>query len=106
MAIERGPVVYCVEGADHDGQALNLYLPDDAVLTPEHRSDLLGGVTVLKSVARAARRTEGGSSASSPMALTMIPYYAWCHRGANEMAVWMPRTQELAEASLVQPKSK
>ena len=36
-------------------------------------------------------RTEGGEVQTKPAALTMIPYYAWCHRGANEMAVWLPK---------------
>lgn len=96
-AIERGPIVYCVEGADHDGRVLNLVLPDDAQLTPEHRADLLGGVTVLRGQALAASRSEDGTVQTKPAPVTMIPYYAWCHRGANEMAVWLPQTVERAQ---------
>ncbi|MEN8255715.1 MAG: glycoside hydrolase family 127 protein, partial [Verrucomicrobiota bacterium] len=48
VAIERGPLVYCAEGADHGGKALNLALPEDAVLAPRHESSRLGGITVLK----------------------------------------------------------
>ena len=36
--------------------------------------------------------------------LTMIPYYAWCHRGAGEMAVWLPT--ELGAASPAKPFEK
>lgn len=97
VAVERGPIVYCIEGADHDGRVMNLFLPDDAALTSEHRPDLLGGITVLRGMGQAAFRTEDQSVASKPADLTMIPYYAWCHRGANEMAVWIPRTQALAK---------
>jgi hypothetical protein len=97
VAIERGPIVYCIEGADHDGRVLNVFLPDDATLRPEHRADLLGGVTVLEGTAEAACRNDRGEVASKPVALAMIPYYAWCHRGPNEMAVWLPRSAELAE---------
>ncbi len=99
VAIERGPIVYCVEGADHDGKVLDLYLPDEVALTPEHRPDLLGGVTVLTGEAERAHRADDGSVASQPAKLTMIPYYAWCHRGANEMAVWLPRSIERTEVS-------
>jgi len=96
VAIERGPIVYCVEGADHDGRVLNLVLPDQVELAPEHRADLLGGVTVLRGETAAAVRGEDGTVQTKPAAITMIPYYAWCHRGANEMAVWLPKTVDLA----------
>ena len=100
VAIERGPVLYCIEGADHGGRVLNLVLPDEAELSPEHRADLLGGVTVLRGTALEAYRNEGGEVQTKPAALTMIPYYAWCHRGANEMAVWLPKTVDLAQVPL------
>jgi DUF1680 family protein len=100
VAIERGPVLYCLEGADHGGRVLNLVLPDTAELSPEHHADLLGGVTVLRGPAQEAYRTEGGEVQTKPAALTMIPYYAWCHRGANEMAVWLPKTADLAQVPL------
>lgn len=92
VAIERGPLVYCVEGADNDGHALHLILPEDAKLTPEHRADLLGGVTVLTGQGLAAVRDTAGQAKAQPAKLTMIPYYAWCHRGPNEMNVWLPRS--------------
>ena len=96
VAIERGPIVYCVEGADHNGKVMNLYLPDDAKLTPEVRADLLGGITVLRGKGAAVYRDDDQKAATKPAELTMIPYYAWCHRGPNEMAVWLPRTADLA----------
>jgi len=97
VAIERGPIVYCIEGADHDGKVMNLFLPDGAKLTPRMEADLLGGVTVLRGQGAAVYRDENQKPADRSVELTMIPYYAWCHRGPNEMAVWMPRTAELAE---------
>lgn len=71
VAIERGPLVYCAEGADNKGQALNLTVKPGQVFTAEVNPGLLGGITVLK-----ADNT------------TLIPYYAWSHRGPGEMAVW------------------
>ncbi len=91
VVLERGPIVYCIEGADHDGRALNIVLADDAALRPETRPDLLGGITVLRGIAQAVRTDEGGRQTTRNIELTAIPYYAWCHRGANEMAVWLPR---------------
>ena len=53
-----------------------------------------------------------GETRSLDIELTLIPYYAWCHRGANEMAVWLPRTEEAADplpmptiASLAKPSA-
>ena len=74
VAVERGPIVYCAEAVDNGGEALNLRLSDGTILNQEHRSDLLNGVTVIKS--------DG---------LTLIPYYAWAHRDLGEMAVWLKR---------------
>lgn len=97
VAIERGPLVYCAEGADHDGKVLDLFLEDGVKLTPEKRPDLLGGVTILTGTAQRAVRAGEDTAAGQPAKLTMIPYYSWCHRGANEMAVWLPRTIDKAE---------
>ncbi len=96
VAFERGPLVYCLEGADHDGTVREMWIGDEAKLVPQHRGDLLGGVTVLTGDAEAVSRQEDGKIASRRKAITMIPYYAWCHRGANEMLVWLPRSPELA----------
>lgn len=99
VAVERGPIVYCAEGADHGGKVLDLYLEDEAELTPMWRGEMLGGITVLTGQARRAHRGDDGSVAGRPAELTMIPYYAWCHRGANEMAVWLPRSIDNAEVA-------
>ena len=74
VAVERGPLVYCAEGIDNGGSALGLTLPDDAPLVAERDEGLLGGMTKIRS---------GGA--------TLIPYYAWSHRGAGEMNVWLVR---------------
>jgi len=46
-ALERGPIVFCAEGIDNGGRALNLVLPDDAKLEHWFRPDLLGGVAIV-----------------------------------------------------------
>jgi DUF1680 family protein len=103
VALERGPIVYCVEGVDHDGRVRDLLLPDAGELTAEHRADLLGGVTVLRGKAQRVVGVAGkdGKPLGEVLAevdLTAIPYYAWCHRGKTEMAVWLPR-----DAKLIKP---
>jgi len=90
LAIERGPLVYCVEGIDHSGKALNLALPPDTVLVPQHNSTLLGGITILKGHGLSVSQEKDGEPLSNPVKITMIPYYAWDHRGNHGMLVWLP----------------
>ena len=80
VAVERGPLVYCIEEADNGKHLFSLVLGDDVKLTPEEHPELLGGIT----------RLHGPG-------LTMIPYYAWGHRGAGRMNVWLARTPDKAE---------
>ncbi len=95
-ALQRGPIVYCVEGADNNGRASDVVLPDDLSLKAE-RTDLLGGVTVVTGQAKALRRQSDGIVRQEPHTLIAIPYYAWAHRGKNEMAVWLPTTAEFVD---------
>jgi DUF1680 family protein len=83
FAIERGPVVYCAEGADNGGAVLERVFPGVVRFETQAQPNLLGGVTTIK-------MTPAGNE--SP--LTLIPYYAWCHRGPNEMRVWFPTKAE------------
>jgi DUF1680 family protein len=96
VALERGPVVYCAEGVDNAGQVFNLVLDDTAALKPEHRADLLGGVTVLRGTARAVRRADEGGLEAADHPFTAVPYHAWAHRGAGPMAVWLARSDDAA----------
>jgi len=86
VALERGPMVYAVEGVDNDGNLDGLFLPDSATVAPDERPDVLGGATLLK-VAGAGRRTADGEV---PVSLTAIPYALWNNRGLSPMRVWLP----------------
>jgi uncharacterized protein len=74
VAIERGPIVYCAEAIDNGGTAAGLSLADDTRLDAQHDPSRLGGVTTIRADH-----------------MTLIPYYAWGHRGAGEMQVWLRR---------------
>lgn len=92
IAVGRGPLVYCAEGLDNGGSALNLALPDNQALIPEWRPDLLKGVVIIKGKALAVTKNADGSTGSpKEQAFLLIPYHAWAHRGTGEMAVWIPR---------------
>lgn len=93
--MQRGPIVYCAEGIDNGGQALNIGLPDDAPLRAEHRKDMLGGVTVICGKADGQYASEEGKSTiTKQQDFLAIPYYAWSHRGEGEMAVWLIRAEK------------
>ena len=77
IALQRGPIVYCFEGADNVGQVLGRALLNSSRLETQFLPDFLGGLVVIKSIA----------VDKSP--LTAIPYYSWAHRGAGEMVVWI-----------------
>jgi DUF1680 family protein len=100
VALERGPIVYAFEGVDNNGSVFDTVLPATAEVTPEHRDDLLGGVTVLKigNAARAFRR-EDGTVATKPANLVAIPYADWNNRGLSQMEVWVARDPEHARVS-------
>jgi hypothetical protein len=93
VSIQRGPLVYCLEGIDHGGHCRNLALPGEAPLRAVSRPDLLGGVVAIEGRARA--RTVGNGVAD--VDLRAVPYYAWSNRDRGEMVTWIPTTLELAE---------
>ena len=79
VAVERGPVVYCIEEVDNPGGDLQeVGLRDDTLLQPEFVADELGGYVRLASV-----------QADEPV--TLIPYHLWGHREFGQMAVWLRR---------------
>ncbi|MBI4586128.1 MAG: glycoside hydrolase family 127 protein [Planctomycetes bacterium] len=104
VALRRGPLVYCLEGADHSISVRRIALPRDAQIEAEHVPSLLGGVTVLRG-AGVVSEPSGWSEedlyreapAPKKVAVTAIPYYAWDHRQPGEMVVWIPEDPALAE---------
>ena len=103
VALERGPIVYAFEGIDNGGSVLDIALPGTAIIEPEYRTDLLGGVTVLK-VAGAERvtRNESGKNSIQSTPLLAIPYATWNNRGLSPMCVWLP--YKTVDLSTTMPK--
>ena len=99
VALARGPLVYCLEGRDHDADLDEIAIPEDCGLRSEHQLDLLGGVTVVRGDAVLlpppgpagelyatvdARR----HSEAQRVSFTAVPYYAWANCGPSPMQVW------------------
>jgi uncharacterized protein len=92
VALQRGPLVYCVEGADNNNQAWNLILPDQATFQTTYQKDLLEGITTIQFDAPTVQISDDGQSVRTEVKkITAIPYYSWCNRGQNQMQVWLPR---------------
>jgi len=92
VALQRGPLVYCVEGADNEGQAWNIIVPEGTTFTTTHRQDLLEGVTTIQFQSPTVKVDQDGKNVTTEMkTVTAIPYYSWCNRGQNAMQVWLPR---------------
>ncbi len=103
VAIERGPLVYCLEQADQEPavDVLDVEIDVAGPLRAQWRGDLLGGVVAVQAPGYALDlmpwqgrlyRTMGSGSLPGrrPVRLTTVPYYAWANRGAGAMRVWIP----------------
>lgn len=98
IAIQRGPVVYCLEEADNGQNLSAIRVRADAPFTVKRDPDTLGGIPLLECPAK--RLTERGwdetelyADAHEPdyeeTVARFVPYYAWNNRGAGEMTVWI-----------------
>jgi uncharacterized protein len=91
IAIQRGPMLYCVEGADNKEGVWNLIVPVSTNFTIKQEQVLTEPVIALQGeVLSAAPSQDGNSVIMQKRTITAIPYYAWDNRGANEMQVWLP----------------
>uniref|UniRef100_UPI004047F8C2 glycoside hydrolase family 127 protein n=1 Tax=Algoriphagus sp. TaxID=1872435 RepID=UPI004047F8C2 len=91
IAIQRGPLVYCVEGADNNGKAWNILLPENATFTVFQHQVLDEKVMAVQAEMKIMSGSEDGSTLQAETKkITAIPYYTWANRGQNEMQVWLP----------------
>lgn len=87
LAIQRGPVVYCLEGNDQqDSTVFNKFIPAGTEFTPNYEAGLLNGVTTLTATANCVAL----DGSVTPVTVKAIPYCTWNNRGNHQMAVWIP----------------
>jgi DUF1680 family protein len=95
VALKRGPVVYCLEGADNEAPTHRIALARTQPIEAHFESNLLGGVGMLTAKASAVRNWEEGAlyrtdpPDSEPTVLRAIPYAFWSNRETQEMNVWI-----------------
>ena len=97
LALQRGPLVYCLEQADNSRPVSLVAVARGAELTPHPRPDLLGGIVTLKGEGVIAQpfdpkshRLYGSAGDTESVEIMAVPYYAWDNRESGEMAVWLP----------------
>lgn len=101
ISVERGPIVYCAEWPDNDFDVLSVLMNREPEFELVERPDLLYGLNQLVTDAQTLNYDDNGRLVAEDVKLTLIPYYAWCHRGSGEMAVWLP--QELTATRPTMP---
>lgn len=94
VAFERGPLVYCAEWPDNECDINSILINRNPVITASDSPNILNGIVSLHTEAQTLRYNDAGLLEIHPTHLTLIPYYAWNHRGAGKMAVWLPRDVE------------
>lgn len=94
VALQRGPLVYCLEEADNGPVLTDIVLPLEPEFQTTFDPELLGGVVTIEAEAyRSAdddqRLYRPFSAALRKVRIKAIPYYAWNNRGVGEMLVWI-----------------
>ena len=96
VALERGPVVFCLEGKDQpDNTVFDKYILDSTPIQSHFEKDLLNGVVVLEGNAKELQR----NGEVKDVRFRAIPYSTWNNRGGDQMEVWIANTPVKAVAT-------
>ena len=101
IAVERGPIVYCAEFPDNNFDIFSVFMNRNPKFEVVEKPDLLYGINQLKTGAQTLGYDDQGRLTTTDVNLTLIPYYAWAHRGSGAMEVWLP--QELSASRPAMP---
>ena len=106
VAVERGPLVYCAEWPDNNFDIMGMLVnqsptfaagekPMSAFIPADRQKQLTifktQDITTLSTDAQLLAYDKQGRLTTQDERLTLIPYFAWCHRGSGNMKVWMPQ---------------
>ncbi len=96
VALQYGPLVYCMEEADNGAGLARMYLDKTSALWKSWKADKLCGITEIHAEGHIVE--DGGQGrlyqyeqgpSYREKELVFIPYYTWANRGENEMTVWV-----------------
>ncbi len=101
ISVERGPLVYCAEHPDNNFDIMGILMNQNPKFTLG-KIDIAGTtIQTLITDAQTLNFNKKGKLETQNCVLTLIPYYAWCHRGSGKMRVWLP--QDLNATNPSQP---
>ncbi|MFX0101206.1 MAG: glycoside hydrolase family 127 protein [Candidatus Hodarchaeota archaeon] len=96
VALQRGPIIYCLEGVDNGENIDSIILPRTSKLTSKLEPDFFGGVVVIEGTGKRLQDQGWGnqlysnsSSTTKECKIKAIPYYTWANREPSEMIVWI-----------------
>lgn len=99
IALQRGPVVYCLEEVDNGSHLANVVIPAESSLTAAFDADLFGGAGVITgdAVRVEPENWRGGlyqpesqiRKTRTPFTFRAVPYFLWANREPGEMRVWL-----------------
>lgn len=95
IALQAGPLVYCIEGFDiPDGNPNNIMIDKTQTFNLTYQKDFLNGLMTISGKAKYFKEIDNNGLKISNVNFTAIPYYAWANRGNSEMEVWIPYKEE------------
>jgi hypothetical protein len=118
LAIQRGPVVYCLEQCDQRDPIAAIFLPLVASLRVYPEGSRLGNLTVVNAVNGVAGVVEHENWRGSLYRpntpnrsyhfkpIEAIPYYAWDNRQPGPMKVWLPIAPPLPQTGALEAEAK
>lgn len=97
VALQRGPLVYCLEECDHNANVHAISLPDNADMDAHFDPELLGGCVVIETSGFAPDKAgwsgklyqPAEAESQRPIKIKAVPYFLWCNRKPGNMTVWI-----------------
>ncbi|WP_408582059.1 glycoside hydrolase family 127 protein [Hafnia paralvei] len=99
VAIQRGPLVYCLEQADNGTELHNLTLPPDSTFTLLEGKGIFAHKTLIQATGtrviseepqnQPLYRYDAAPEQQQEQKLTFIPWFSWANRGEGEMRIWV-----------------
>ena len=102
VALQRGPILYCMEGTDHHTALHKIFLPKEGELVSKYDDALLNGVTFIEGEGFCLDNSSWQNSLYSherptfkPVKIRLVPYYSWDNREPGDMQVWIKELNDI-----------
>jgi len=113
VALQRGPLVYCLESCDQNTPLASLFLPASSELSAIRDPHRLGGVVVVRGTAEVEPELDwSGRALYQPLPpprqtpIVAVPYATWENRAPGEMMVWLPTAPRLGAAGGLESQAR